>query len=44
MPYSTHNGVRSYYEVTGEGPPMVLLHCNPFDHRVWAYQISPRAG
>jgi pimeloyl-ACP methyl ester carboxylesterase len=40
MPYVTNDGVRIWYEVAGEGPPLVLLHCNPFDHRVWLYQIA----
>ena len=40
MPYSTSRGVRIYYEVTGEGPPFVLVHANPFDHRLWMYQIA----
>ena len=32
MPYSSNRGVRIYYGVYGEGPPMVLVHANPFDH------------
>src|SRR5690606_13458735 len=40
MPYSTTNGPRIYYEVSGEGPPLVLIHANPFDHRLWAYQVA----
>lgn len=40
MPYSTRNGVRIYYEVSGEGMPMVLVHANPFDHRLWLYQVA----
>ena len=40
MPYCTQNGVRTYYEVTGEGPPFVMLHANPCDHRMWMYQIA----
>ena len=40
MPYLTTKGVRTYYEVYGEGPPLVMLHCNPFDHWVFLYQIA----
>ncbi len=40
MPYSTNNGVRTHYEVSGEGPAMVLLHANPFDHNLFLYQIQ----
>ncbi len=40
MPYAVNDGVRIYYETYGEGPPLILLHCNPFDHWVWMYQIA----
>ncbi len=40
MPFSTGNGLRIHYEVCGEGPPMVLIHANPFDHRLWLYQVA----
>ena len=40
MPYSTANGLRIYYQVSGEGPAFVLVHANPFDHRLWLYQIA----
>jgi 3-oxoadipate enol-lactonase len=40
MPYSTRNGLQIYYEVAGDGPPLVLIHANPFDHRLWLYQIA----
>jgi 3-oxoadipate enol-lactonase len=39
MPFSTRNGARIYYEVSGAGPALVLIHANPFDHRLWTYQI-----
>ncbi|MGH7004848.1 MAG: alpha/beta fold hydrolase, partial [Alphaproteobacteria bacterium] len=29
-----------FYEVAGEGPPLVLIHANPFDHAMWLYQIA----
>src|SRR4029078_5774556 len=40
MPYSTANGLRIYYEVSGEGFPFVMVHANPFDHNLWMYQIA----
>ncbi|ODU70659.1 MAG: hypothetical protein ABT00_18570 [Bordetella sp. SCN 68-11] len=40
MPYSTRNGVSIHYEVSGEGLPMVLIHANPFDRRLWLYQVA----
>lgn len=40
MPYSTNGGVRTYYEVAGQGPAMVLIHANPFDHTLFLYQIA----
>ena len=40
MPYSTNDGVRTWYVTAGEGPALVLVHANPFDHRLWLYQIA----
>jgi 3-oxoadipate enol-lactonase len=40
MPYSQANGVDIWYEVTGDGPAMVLVHANPFDHDLWLYQTA----
>jgi 3-oxoadipate enol-lactonase len=40
MPWSRSNGLNIFYEVAGEGPPIVLLHANPFDHTMWVYQIA----
>ena len=39
MPYSVNRGVKTHYEVSGEGPAMVLIHANPFDHTLFLYQI-----
>lgn len=38
MPVSRANGVDIWYEVAGNGPPMVLVHANPFDHDMFLYQ------
>ena len=40
MPYATNNDVKTYYEVSGVGPDMVLIHANPFDHTLFLYQIA----
>ena len=40
MPYCTRNGVKTYYEVSGEGYPFVLMHANPFDRRLFLYQVA----
>jgi 3-oxoadipate enol-lactonase len=40
MPYSIRNGVKTYYEVSGEGFPLVLMHANPFDRRMFLYQVA----
>jgi 3-oxoadipate enol-lactonase len=39
MPY-TDGPVRICYETYGEGPPLILIHANPFDHRLFTYQIA----
>ena len=40
MSSSTRNGVKTYYEVSGEGFPLVLVHANPFDRRMFLYQVA----
>lgn len=40
MPYSKSNGVKIWYEVKGEGPALILVHANPFDHDLWLYQAA----
>lgn len=40
MPFSRANGQDIWYEQTGNGPAMVLVHANPFDHEMWMYQVS----
>jgi len=40
MAYCSVNGIRIYYEVSGEGFPLLLIHANPFDHRLWLYQVA----
>src|SRR6476469_7112693 len=40
MPFASNKGVRIFYETHGDGPPMVLVHANPFDRRLFTYQIA----
>jgi pimeloyl-ACP methyl ester carboxylesterase len=40
MPLSRRNGIDIWYEVAGAGPPLVLVHANPFDHDLWLYQSA----
>ncbi|MBT3362841.1 MAG: alpha/beta hydrolase [Chloroflexi bacterium] len=35
MPHANNNGVRIYYKVEGDGPPLVLLHPVLSSHKVW---------
>ena len=40
MPISRANGVDIYYETSGSGPALVLIHALPFDHNLWLYQVQ----
>jgi 3-oxoadipate enol-lactonase len=40
MPMSRANGIDIWYEVAGDGPAMVFVHANPFDHDLWIYQTA----
>jgi pimeloyl-ACP methyl ester carboxylesterase len=40
MPVSRVTGVAIHYEVAGDGPALVMIHANPFDHSLWLYQIA----
>jgi 3-oxoadipate enol-lactonase len=39
MPFVTANGVRTYVEVTGEGPPLLLIAGNGMDHTTFRDQV-----
>jgi len=39
MPWADVNGTQLYYEVTGAGPPLVLLHAGIADSRMWDDQV-----
>src|SRR5271163_392190 len=38
--FATNGGVRLAYDTQGSGPALVLVHANPFDHRLWLYQVA----
>lgn len=40
MPYSRRSGVDIWYEAAGDGPALILIHANPFDHDLWMYQTA----
>jgi 3-oxoadipate enol-lactonase len=40
MPTVETNGIQTYYEEYGEGPPIVFLHGAWGDHRLWAEQVQ----
>jgi pimeloyl-ACP methyl ester carboxylesterase len=40
MPFSRANGADIWYEETGAGPNIVMVHANPFDHEMWMYQVA----
>ena len=35
MPYADNQGVRIYYEVEGQGPPLVLGHGGSYTLEMW---------
>lgn len=39
MPTLTLNGIEMFYEITGEGPPLLLIHGLGSSGRDWEYQI-----
>jgi pimeloyl-ACP methyl ester carboxylesterase len=40
MPYSLSNKMKIYYEASWDGVPFVLVHANPFDRRMFIYQMA----
>jgi pimeloyl-ACP methyl ester carboxylesterase len=39
MPFVTANGVRTYYEIAGDGPPLLLIAGNGMDHTAFRDQL-----
>jgi pimeloyl-ACP methyl ester carboxylesterase len=35
MPYSDNSGVKTYYEIIGTGPPLILYHALGWNHNIW---------
>ena len=40
MPTVPTNGIETYYERRGEGPPVVFVHASIVDHAIWARQAE----
>ena len=40
MPTTQTNGIGTYYEQQGAGPPIVFIHGAIMDHRMWATQVD----
>jgi pimeloyl-ACP methyl ester carboxylesterase len=40
MPTTQTNGIETYYEQQGAGPPIVFIHGAIMDHRMWATQVD----
>ena len=39
MPYVTANGVRTHFEMVGDGPPLLLIAGNGMDHTAFRDQV-----
>ena len=41
MPFAQTNNIRTFYEIHGEGRPIVLIHGGLVDYRMWQLQVEP---
>ena len=41
MPHVSTNDIATFYEDTGHGPPVVLIHGHSLDLRLWDAQVAP---
>jgi pimeloyl-ACP methyl ester carboxylesterase len=41
VPHTYTNGIVTFYEDTGEGPLVVLIHGHSLDLQMWKYQVGP---
>lgn len=44
VPFITTNGIETFYESAGDGPPLVLVHGGFVDSRMWEPQVRHFAG
>lgn len=40
MPYLYLNDFKLYYEIEGDGLPLIFLHCWTGNHKFWKYQVN----
>ena len=38
--YISVNGVRLFYEKTGSGRPLIMVHCNSMDHKIFSSAVK----
>ena len=41
MPFTQTNNIQTFYEIHGEGSPLVLIHGGLVDYRMWGSQVEP---
>jgi len=41
MPFAQTNNIQTFYEIHGEGMPLVLIHGGLVDYQMWQPQIEP---
>lgn len=44
MPFIETGDIQTFYESTGRGPPIVLVHASTLDHHSWRKQIADLGG
>ncbi len=42
--FITVNGIRLYYEKEGNGRPLIMLHCNSMDHKIFRKAVKVLSG
>ena len=40
MPYATANGLKLFYEIHGDGPPLIFIMGTANDHTLWENQVA----
>ena len=41
MPFAQTNNIQTFYEIHGEGSPLLLIHGGLVDYRMWQRQVEP---